>query len=132
MLNYFTIGKDQEILFQGKTLSEFLQSSEDEIDRFTIYTPKVKKESESFVHSINPLFGLHPIEDQPSPSNSHVVDHEIVTIKTQPKKQTQIIMANPPTRMDLIIAATYASLVFPHNLNAFPTGDCQNILVREK
>ena len=32
-------------------------------------------------------------------------------------------MANPPTRMDLIVAARYAPLVLPHHLNALPQGD---------
>ena len=37
-------------------------------------------------------------------------------------------MENPPTRMDLIIAARDAPLVLPHNLNAFPVGDYKKYL----
>ena len=32
-------------------------------------------------------------------------------------------MANPPTRMELIVVAKYAPLVLPQHLNALPQGD---------
>ena len=32
-------------------------------------------------------------------------------------------MANPPTRMELIVAARYVPLVLPQHLNALPQGD---------
>ena len=37
-------------------------------------------------------------------------------------------MANPTTRMDMIIIERYAPLVLPQNLNSFPAGDYKKYL----
>lgn len=49
ILKLYIIGKDQEILFQGKTLSEILKLSSEEAKEDTLPIPQSRREPEIYV-----------------------------------------------------------------------------------
>lgn len=89
-----------------------------------------------YVQSVNPLFGLPKIEYKSSHFDSSKIDHksfvetQIILQQSQSQPQIQVhpIMANPPTIMDIIIAARYAPSRLPRKLNSLPAGDYQKYL----
>lgn len=63
-------------MFQGKTISELFIFSREEAKKVTYPIPKSRIEPEIYLHSVNPLFGLHAIEDQSTHFDRFGIDHK--------------------------------------------------------
>ena len=69
ILKLFTIGKDQEFVFQCRTFSEVLRFSKEKVSKVTSF-PQPRKKYKAYVSLINLLFKLHEIDDQFPPLKS--------------------------------------------------------------
>jgi hypothetical protein len=117
--------EDQDSLFTSESLINFPKYTKEEIEQILaspIPQLSISEEAKPEIHIFNNILSIegflkseqnHP---QPYSSSSSLPS-------SPPKVQIPTVPTMVVNIMDAIIAARYAPLVLPQNLNAFPTGD---------